>query len=281
VVPVRCEPYLERRDEADLVFLRIGRQDMSRELGFDLLQQAHLALKKGGKCFIAQEGKDPQIQQHAAALFGGVTLIMQSEGDRLLVGKKRGPLEEITSYAAEFELTVQGKEPVTLSTVPGVFSHRQVDAGALALAEVVESQPGDSVIDMGCGSGAIGISLARNQELTRICFVDSNSRATLLTEKNCLRNGIENAEVVLSDKGPEGDGEFTLFVGNPPYYSNFRIAELFVRTAHRALKPGGRAYIVAKTAEWHRDFMKQIFGNAEVLNRRGYEIVKSVKSQEK
>lgn len=176
-------------------------------------------------------------------------------------------------------MTIFGKKPVRLLTIPGVFSHREVDQGALALAEVAgsESQKGDAVLDMGCGCGAIGISIAVNQDVSRICFVDSNSRAVYITEKNCQLNGLERYEVMMSDTGIEEECGFTLFTGNPPYFSHYKISELFISTAYKALKPGGRAFVVAKTATWHQKFMREIFGNAELINRRGYQIIKSVK----
>jgi 16S rRNA G1207 methylase RsmC len=42
--------------------------------------------------------------------------------------------------------------------------------------------------------------------------------------------------------------------------------------------PKGRAYIVAKTASHALAYMKELFGNAELLHRRNYQIVRSVKS---
>ena len=110
---------------------------------------------------------------------------------------------------------------------------------------------------MGCGCGAIGISIAVNQELSRLCFVDANARAVSITKENCQLNGLDRYEVVFSDAGIEEARGFTLFTGNPPYFSHYKIAELFVDTAYKALKPGGRAYLVAKTASWHYNAMKK------------------------
>jgi 16S rRNA (guanine1207-N2)-methyltransferase len=167
--------------------------------------------------------------------------------------------------------------PVTLATIPGVFAHRRVDPGAQALAEVVLTEPGDAILDMGCGCGSVGISLARNQPTASVCFVDSHSRAVAIAEENCRVNGITRCSFVLSDQGLPPDPCFTLFVGNPPYYSNNRIADLFIRTAHATLVQGGRAYLVAKNVSHYVDYMKALFGEVEILHRRGYEIARAVK----
>ena len=174
-------------------------------------------------------------------------------------------------------MTLPKGKGVTLVTRPGVFAHRRVDEGAQALAEVALTKPGDRILDMGCGCGSIGISLAANQAGTTAVFVDSHTRAVQCTESNCKANGLVQYRVDLSDKGLEEDNAFTLVVGNPPYYSKNRIADLFVQTAYRCLKSGGRAYLVAKNATHISEVMQETFGNVESLHRRNYQIARAVK----
>ena len=153
-----------------------------------------------------------------------------------------------------------------------------MDEGAQALAEVAVTQPGDLILDMGCGCGSIGLSLAVNQPTAEVVFLDSHARATAVTELNCQANNLARYTVILNDQGVPDENRFTLFVGNPPYYSNDRISDLFIHTAFQCLKSGGRAYIVAKKAEHNTALMMELFGNAEILHRRNYEITRSVKS---
>jgi len=278
-VTVCCKPYVGQKDIFDVIFLQLSKGGAARELTLDLMQQIHQALHMGGKCFFSIEGNDSWVRNQVEKLFGGSSVYSQSKTGCCIAAKKKEKLKRIRDFQAEFVMTIFGKKPVRLLTIPGVFSHREVDQGALALAEVVsgESQKGDAVLDMGCGCGAIGISIGVNQDVSRICFVDSNSRAVYITEKNCQLNGLERYEVMMSDTGIEEECGFTLFTGNPPYFSHYKISELFISAAYKALKPGGRAFIVAKTAAWHYKFMNAMFGNAELINRRGYEIIKSVK----
>ena len=58
---------------------------------------------------------------------------------------------------------------------------------------------------------------------------------------------------------PETDGTFDVFAGNPPYYSDYRIAEVFLDTARRALKPGGVCYTVCKNAAGLEPVQKKYF----------------------
>lgn len=280
---VSCKPYIEEGDTFDVIILQLSKGGATKELVMDFIQQIHLALEIGGKCYISVEGNDPWIQHQVKKFFGGFSLCIRGKAGYSITAEKKERLKRVRNFQAEFTMTIFEKKPIRLFTIPGVFSHREVDQGALALAEVAigESRKGDAVLDMGCGCGSVGISIAVNQDISGVCLVDSHSRAVFITEKNCRLNGLERYEVIMSDTGIKEEGKFTLFTGNPPYFSHYKISELFVNTAYRALRPGGRALLVAKTATWHHKFMKDVFGNAELINRRGYQIVKSVKQTRK
>ena len=275
-VTARCEADIAERGAYDVVCLQASRGTLADELLLDLLQQSHQALKLGGCCHIAVEEKPAWLAEQVRKLFGKCTLGDTRGPSTRLMAVKKHDLASPTRYRAEFTMTLPGRLPVTLATVPGVFAHRRVDPGAQALAEVVETRPHDAILDMGCGCGSIGVALARNEPTASVCFVDSHARAVAITEANSRANGLERFTVVLADQGLPPPPRFTLFVGNPPYYSHDRIADVFMRTAFDALLPGGRAYVVAKHAAHHLEFMRRAFGNGELLHRRGYEIVRSV-----
>lgn len=275
-VLARCEPDIPERDHFDAVCLQASQGALSDELIQDLLQQSHLALKLGGRCYVTAEEEIPWLAEQIRKVFGTCSLKGERKGATLLIGHKKQPLRKLKTFRAEFVMTLPHGAPATLATVPGVFAHRRVDPGAQALAEVAESQPNDIILDMGCGCGSVGISLARNQPSATVCFVDSYSRAVAVTDANCRANGLARYSVVLSDNGLPTEPRFTLFVGNPPYYSNHRIADLFIRTALSTLLPGGRAYLVGKNTTHYAEYMTELFGHVEVIGRRGYQIVKAV-----
>ena len=150
-----------------------------------------------------------------------------------------------------------------------------------------------NLLDMGCGCGLVGLLVASStaspapaanspirqfaNSLISLTLVDSHSRAVEAARENAARFGIP-AEVILSDSGTPArmDGTFDVFVGNPPYYSDYRIAEVFLETAVRALKPGGVCYQVVKNAANLEPVQARFFPTVEVIRRRGYAILKSV-----
>ena len=59
-------------------------------------------------------------------------------------------------------------------------------------------------------------------------------------------------------------------VANPPYYAGLRIARFFLETAHAAVRPGGRVYVVSKQPEWYTENMPQWFGDVAVETAKEY-----------
>ena len=66
-------------------------------------------------------------------------------------------------------------------------------------------------------------------------------------------------------------------MGNPPYYSDYRIADVFLETAYRALRPGGVCLSVVKTASGLIPVQEKFFRKVEVIPRRGYSVLRSVR----
>ena len=172
---------------------------------------------------------------------------------------------------------------------------RRPDSGAFKCGEATFLSPrepgcGLSILDMGCGCGLVGFLIANRLEhaieqsnnpdnqAVSLVLVDSHARAVEAATENAAKFGIE-AEVILSDNGTPArmDGTFDVFVGNPPYYSDYRIAEVFLETAKRALKPGGICYTVVKNAAGLKPVQERFFPEAEVLGRRGYSVLRSVR----
>ena len=91
-----------------------------------------------------------------------------------------------------------------------------------------------------------------------------------------------DAECVLSDVGLAPDhplrGKFAFALANPPYYGEGRIADLFAEIAAGSLAPGGICWMVAKSHEIIQDACTRFFASVESTKRRGYTIIRAVKS---
>ncbi|MFX3824773.1 methyltransferase, partial [Streptococcus suis] len=70
-----------------------------------------------------------------------------------------------------------------------VFSKKMVDYGSQVLLKNLYYEKGASVLDVGCGYGPIGLTLAKVFS-TNTTLIDINSRALDLATKNAERNGV-------------------------------------------------------------------------------------------
>lgn len=258
-VEVVCSPRLPQ-GEWDEIRFRTGPKLMSGELSLDLMQEIHLLKPKRFELdFVGRE---------------------RERND--LLNKMKDKPGRVRDFSAVWPASVPGGEKLMFTSFPGCFCHRRLDEGGLALAEVVtrdlSSMPPHSLLDMGCGCGLVGLLVAKAVGISKLTMIDSHARAVEAAKLNAKNFGVD-AEVVLADDGTASmdvDGTFDVFVGNPPYYSDYRIAEIFLDTARRSLKKGGVCYTVVKNDAGLRPVQERYFPSVEVIRRRGYCVLKSV-----
>jgi 16S rRNA (guanine1207-N2)-methyltransferase len=81
----------------------------------------------------------------------------------------------------------------------GLFSPREIDEGTQLLLKHVKVNATDCCLDLGCGYGPIGITLARLAPQGQTLLVDKDFIAIEYSNKNIEQNHIHNAEAMLSN----------------------------------------------------------------------------------
>ena len=90
----------------------------------------------------------------------------------------------------------------------------------LALARLPADQP-VQVADLGTGSGAIALAIARERPRAEVVATDFSIEALQVAEQNARRLGITNVEFRRGDWcAALGDDRFALIVSNPPYLAD-------------------------------------------------------------
>ncbi len=170
--------------------------------------------------------------------------------------------------------TLRGKA-FTFATNPGLFSPRQIDPGSAFLIKHMTISPTDSILDLGCGYGAIGLvaaSLTRGQAY----LVDTDIRAIGCSTQNAKLNHLSNVTAILSDGYSQLTGIlFDVILSNPPSHLPAEIRTQFIIGATSHLRPKGKLLFVTEkrlAPSIQRDF-QQHFGNYGQLAESGKYII--------
>ena len=263
--------------EVDLVAMPLSSSG-DGELTSDLLQSAHQRLTLGGRLVASTDNSsDTWLEARLRDLFGKVTRHNHATG-AVFSAVKESPLKKLKDYSCRFAFRDRSRL-LNVVSQPGVFSHRRIDTGARRLIDAMVVKPGQRVFDIGCGWGPVAIAAAACAADVHVLAIDSNVRAVACTQANAQLNELGNVDARLAADGRCDEPEsYDLALANPPYYANFRIAELFLSAAHAALRSGGEVLVVTKLRDWYLDNFSRWFDLAEVAEIKGYDILRGRKS---
>ena len=115
-----------------------------------------------------------------------------------------------------FDETLRG-ETLSYHTTWGLFSPKGIDEGSRLLLDHMQVNEDDDTLDLGCGYGPLGLTLARLAPKGTSVLVDKDFVAVDYSRKNAEINGITNADIFLSNGFSQiGDRHFDLIVSNLP-----------------------------------------------------------------
>ena len=174
---------------------------------------------------------------------------------------------------------------MNLLTDNGVFSKNKVDEGSLAFLKVIlPLDLGNNILDLGCGYGTIGLTLAIAKKEARVTLADVNTRALELCKKNADAYALSQRVTILqSDIYEKIEGPYDSIVVNPPIRAGKKVTYAMYEGAKQYLIDGGSLFIVirkAQGAESASRYIESLFGNVTLLKRdKGYYIYQAVKSK--
>jgi 16S rRNA (guanine1207-N2)-methyltransferase len=164
-----------------------------------------------------------------------------------------------------------------LVTDTGVFSKEEVDPGTkLLLLEAPAPAASGDLLDLGCGYGALALTLAARSPDANVWAVDVNRRAIELTAENARAAGLDNVHAVVADDVP-ADLRFATIWSNPPIrIGKPALHDLLLGWLPR-LAPGGEAVLVVhkhlgsdSLAEW---LLQGGWSVDRLTSRMGYRIL--------
>jgi len=248
-----------------------------RELKLDLLEQSYQILKPRGLLISLTEYQSDQLLPKVhKKIFGKCSELPASRDGGVFWSHRNGDKPR-RRHEVSFHARIGEHASHSFLSRPGVFSYGSMDDGARALLEIARIEPGNAILDLGCGVGANGIlATDRAGKEAMVAFVDSNLRAIAVTELNARENGLTNFTCVASAT-LEGlpSAAFDVVLANPPYYATSSIAKLFIEKSKPLMKDGGRLFLVTKQVEHVAPLMVEVFGDVDAYEHRGYTIIEA------
>ncbi len=178
---------------------------------------------------------------------------------------------------------VFGDKNLKFKTDVGVFSKERVDFGTtVLLGNFYQENEPQNIIDVGCGYGVIGITLASLYKNSSITMVDINDRAVKLSNENAKINNIINAKAYESYLFDEIDCiKVDVILSNPPIRAGKKVVFDIIEQSYTKLRDGGELWYVIQKKQGAASSIKkmeEIYSKVETItNKKGYLVIKATK----
>ncbi|MFL6554906.1 MAG: class I SAM-dependent methyltransferase [Bacillus sp. (in: firmicutes)] len=166
----------------------------------------------------------------------------------------------------------------------GVFSKREVDFGSRLLIESFELPNVEGLLlDVGCGYGPIGLSLAKYYHDRIVHMVDVNERAIELAKENAENNRIQNVNIYESDRLLNvKENTFAAILTNPPIRAGKQTVHDIFEQSYDHLVSEGELWVVIQKKQGAPSAIEKLnnlFNHVETIDKsKGYFVIKAQKS---
>jgi len=254
---------------------------------FEMIERAQAKLRHGGSFFLVAKVRRgaKSYMRKLGETIGPAKVVMRS-GGYWVMRAERSPVcppdaVDLSRYEHVVEANLKGRSYRFL-TRAGTFSRKALDDGTRLLVEAMDVRPRNTVIDIGCGYGPIGIAAAHLASVGRVVMVDCNARAVECAIRNIRAHHLNHArkggrprvEAVLGDRFDAVRGErFDRVISNPPFHSGNDVLLPLVDEAYAHLRVKGRLYLVLMRYAGIRRHARKVFGNCEIAAESAKHVV--------
>lgn len=221
------------------------------------------------------------------------------------LAKKKAKL--IFAHANAEQCPAQGRYPsqyqvpefgLNLSNHAGVFSRDSLDIGTRFLLQNLKllkannssNSPANNpsnIVDLACGNGVIGLSLAKQYPEAKITFTDESFMAAASAELNAqtaLGDVSQHQFLVNHSLSGLAPNSQDLVVVNPPFHQqntvSDQVARAMFKQSARCLNNGGELWVVANRHLGYHKPLKALFGHCEVVtSNKKFVILRAQKNQ--
>ena len=190
--------------------------------------------------------------------------------------------QNVNSDPNYWNFTLKGNT-IRFKTDNGVFSKKEVDFGSRLLIETYTLPNVEgNILDVGCGYGPIGLSIAKIAPERMIHMVDVNMRAIELARENAQNNNIANVNIYESDRllGVEEE-KFASILTNPPIRAGKKVVHDILEQSYERLAMNGELWVVIQKKQGAPSAIAKLeafFNEVNVVEKKkGYFIIQAKK----
>jgi 16S rRNA (guanine1207-N2)-methyltransferase len=247
------------------------------------LQVAAYALKPGGRLYVvgAKDRGVLSIAKRMQSFFGNLETLVISKGQRVVCSHMQNNSLDLHSHEEPQHASPQSDIQNIMvpnadarltnlipDLLPSTFAEGKLDEGTRLLVEALEVRATDIALDIGCGTGYIGMHIAHRASKGHVTMVDASLVAVDAARKMVEQSGMTNVQVLASDGTQAVKAQlFDLVVTNPPFHlggiQTTEIGERFIREAAQVLRPRGRFYLVANRFLKYEPTLRTCFHSIE------------------
>ena len=272
---------------ADIVLIKIPRSLAMLE---DQLHRVRASL--GSSTIIIAAGKTKHIHRSTLDLFkniiGPTTTSIARKKSRLIFSQFDAAMPVAENphpgkYKTGYQL--DGKE-LEIINHAAVFSREKLDIGTrLFIENLPVNERYESIVDLGCGNGILGLIAAIKNPAARIIFTDESYMA--------IESAINNFSAVFADTREAeflqtdclygvADNSVSLILCNPPFHQHNAISDevawQMFSESKAALAAQGELWVIGNRHLAYHAKLKRIFGNCEVVaSNKKFVILKALK----
>lgn len=155
------------------------------------------------------------------------------------------------------------QQQLSLASLPGVFSHGELDAGTRLLLENVNKVPGGRVLDFACGNGVIAQYVSQLNPGAQLFMSDINALA-LYCAQHSMQKATSPPQIIASNGLKQVEGQFNAIYSNPPFHTgianDYSISQQFIADAAQKLNKGGELWLVANRFLPYAEHLHRHFG---------------------
>ncbi|OGK24062.1 methyltransferase [Candidatus Roizmanbacteria bacterium RIFCSPHIGHO2_12_FULL_37_9b] len=179
-----------------------------------------------------------------------------------------------------FKKQLRGADFIFHSTW-GLFSPKDLDEGSKLLIDNLDVNPTDISLDLGCGYGAIGITIAKLSPKGFVHLIDKDFVAVEYAKKNTRWNKLVNCDTYLSNGFSNVPNiQFNNIVSNIPAKVGKELYWIIIKDAKKHLKKDGKLYFVfiSGLKKFFKRNFNKVFGNyTHIASSKTYTVAYAIK----